>query len=254
MASFNSDGLSLWYQEQGTGLPVVLLHGFTTSLDGNWRRRGWLDLLAGHGFHAVALDFPSHGSSERVYDDARCSTERLAADVVALLDHLELPKASLVGFSMGGGVALHLAAVRPDRVAKLVLGGVGDAAINRLSDRGELEELVAAFELDSSDQIAESNARRLRRNAELAANEPPALLPYLRHGGWPGGLADTRPVHAPVMLIVAQNDEYMAGTEALRAWLADAAVLEAPGRSHHDVLDDDTVKQAVVDFLTRRQG
>jgi pimeloyl-ACP methyl ester carboxylesterase len=249
MPTIISRGVRLHYEEQGSGPPVVLLHGFTTSLDGNWRRRGWIDLLSVHGFRAAALDFPSHGRSQRVYEDERCTTEQLARDVMALLDDLELPTASIVGFSMGAGVALRVALDCPGRVAKLIVGGIGDSALNALHDPDEVRELVAAFEGESVDQVTETNATRLRRNAELAGNDPAALLPYLRHGGWPGGLTDTRPTDTPVLLIVAEHDEYMIGTGALRAWLAHASVLEVKGRTHHDVLDDETVKQRVPAFL-----
>ena len=249
MPTFNSNETSLYYEQHGGGVPVVLLHGFTTSLVGNWQRRGWFDLLAASGFHVVALDFPSHGRSERVYEEARCSTEMLAAHVVALLDHLTIPKAALVGFSLGGGVALRVALDYPSRVAKVVVGGVGDSALNRLHDPREIKALIAAFEADTVDQIENVNARRLRDNAELAGYEPSALLPYLRHGGWPGGLSKTGPIEAPVLLILAADDQYMNETKALRDWLENARIVEAAGRHHHDVLDDDTVKQNVVTFL-----
>jgi pimeloyl-ACP methyl ester carboxylesterase len=242
MPTFERDGINLYYHEQGSGFPVVLLHGFTTSLVGNWQRRGWLDLLADQGFCVIALDFPSHGRSDRAYEAARCSTESLAADVVALLDRCEIPVASLIGFSMGGGVALRLALDHPTRVAKLVVGGIGDSALNELHDPKEIEELIAAFEADAG-------AHPLRRNAELAGNDPAALLPYLRHGGWPGGLAETGPIEAPVMVLVAEHDEYMRGTQALLTWLGHATVLGVEGRGHHDVLDDEGVKEHVLAFL-----
>lgn len=248
MAFFKHNGLTLYYEEAGTSRPVVLLHGFTSSLVGNWRRRGWIGLLAKRGFRVVAFDFPSHGRSERTYDEARCSTESLGADVVGLLDHLGVADAALIGFSMGGGVALHVAINRPDRVAKVVVGGVGDAAVNALHDPRDIQELVKAFEADSADDT--HVAARIRRNAERAGNDLAALLPYLRHGGWPGGLPDTGPVRAPVMLILAGNDQYMTGAEALRAWLPHATVFDAVGRNHHDVFDDAGVRDAVVEFLS----
>ena len=250
--AFISSGTRLYYEEHGNGIPVVLLHGFTTSLAGNWQRRGWFDVLAESGFRAIALDFPSHGRSERVYDDAPCSTDALAADVVALLDHLLIPRAALVGFSMGGGVALRVALDYPSRVAKVVVGGVGDSALNRLHDPDEIRTLVAAFEADSVGQIENHNARRLRHNAELAGHEPSALLPYLRQGGWPGGLSDVDPVQVSVLLVLAADDQYMRQTKALREWLDQARLVEVGGRHHHDVLEDEAVKQSVVAFL--REG
>jgi pimeloyl-ACP methyl ester carboxylesterase len=79
------DDLVLHYDTHGRGEPIFLLHGFTSSHGGNWGRRGWVDVLADHGFRVIGLDFPSHGESERVYDAGRVTTDRLASNVIALL-------------------------------------------------------------------------------------------------------------------------------------------------------------------------
>jgi pimeloyl-ACP methyl ester carboxylesterase len=253
MPSVISNRTSLYYEERGHGFAVVLLHGFTTSLVGNWQRRGWLDLLSGSGFRVIALDFPSHGRSADVTEDARCSTATLASDVLALLDHLAIPEAPLIGFSMGGGVALRVALDCPSRVAKLVIAGVGDNALNQHHDPSEIETVVRAFEAEKVDLIESPQAHRLRRNADLAGHDARALLPYLRHGGWPGGLSETRPIQIPVLLIVATGDQYMRETRALRTWLDHATVIEVAGRDHHDVLDDERVKRTVVAFLRTKE-
>jgi pimeloyl-ACP methyl ester carboxylesterase len=128
--SFDVDGLTLYYETRGTGPAVVLLHGFT-SRGTSWTRLGWLDPLAESGFQAIAPDARSHGRSGRIYEPALCSTEKLAADVLALLDHLGVRSAALFGFSMGGGTALRAAMDKPERVKAVVVGGVGDSALNQ---------------------------------------------------------------------------------------------------------------------------
>jgi pimeloyl-ACP methyl ester carboxylesterase len=128
--------------------------------------------------------------------------------VVALLDHLGIPRAALVGFSMGGEVALRVALEQPDRVANVVVGGVGDSA-------------------------------------ELAGNDPSALLPYLRHGGWPGGVDDTAPIQTPVLLVLAANDHSCSGSLVLM-WniqsaptepsiAAAAEIVNERGHSHRQI-------------------
>ncbi len=253
MPTVRREGLSLFYLDRGQGDPVVLLHGFTTSLLGNWERLGWVDLLAHSGFRVLALDLPSHGRSDRTHDAARCSTPSVAADVVALLDHVGVASACIVGFSLGGGVGLRVAIDHAGRVAKLVVAGVGDAALNGLHDPSEIENLVGAFEATEVDAIPDLQARRIRRNADLAGNDPAALLPYLRHGGWPGGIDEPAPIDVPVLVVAAANDEYMRGTRALTEWLPHAAVVEIEGRGHHDLLDDERVRQSVVAFLHGRE-
>ena len=249
MPRFRTDDVGLHYRVRGRGDTVVLLHGFTSSLVGTWERPGWLDELARAGFRALALDLRSHGRSDRVYEPGECTTATLAADVVALLDHAGVESADVFGFSLGGGLALQLAMDAPARVRRLVVGGVGDAAINARHDPAEIAEIARAFEASTVEDVASPLGRRLRKNAELAGNDLRALLPFLRTGGWPGGLGALRPVAAPLLLVVAGEDQYMAGVDALLRWLSHAEVVGAPGRDHHTVLSDPTVRERVVAFL-----
>ena len=250
MARLDRGDIGLHYRLQGEGALVVLLHGFTSSQYGSWARRGWIDLLVDAGFCVAGLDFRSHGRSDRVYEPARCTAGVLAADVAALIDHLGAERADVVGFSMGGGVALQTAIDYPERVRRVVIGGVGDAALNRLHDPQAIAELDAAFEAESAAEVASPNAQRIRRNAELAGNELQALVPFLQSGGWPGGIAEERPVTAPLLVIVAEQDQYMSGVDALLRWLPHADVMRV-ARDHHTVLYTEVVQERVVTFLRK---
>jgi pimeloyl-ACP methyl ester carboxylesterase len=246
--TFRANGLTLHYEAWGTGRPVVLLHGFTSS-GASWERHGWADLLAGAGLRPIAPDARSHGRSDPVFDPAACTTEVLAADVVALLDELDIAQASLFGFSMGGGVALRVAMDQPRRVTRLAIAGVGDAAINDLHDPAEIAEIATVFAADPSDVPAGTPAARIRRNAQLAGNDLRALLPFLRQDGWPGGLRGLSPVRAPTLVTIAEGDEYMADADALLAWLSPGKVIRLRGKSHYEVLQDEAVRREVAAFL-----
>jgi pimeloyl-ACP methyl ester carboxylesterase len=235
--------------DSGSGTPVVLLHGFTSSFAGTWDRTGWVGLLTGGGRRVVGLDFPSHGESEPVFAVERCKPERLVADVLALLDHTEVERADLIGFSMGAGVALGLAMTHPSRVTRLVLGGIGDAAVNALHDRQQLADIAKAFQAERAEDVARPEAASIRRSAEQGGASVKALLPFLLGSGWPGGLDKLEPIAAPILLFVAEDDEYMAGTQTLEGWLSPAEVLRLSGRGHHDVLRDDRLKRRVLAFL-----
>jgi pimeloyl-ACP methyl ester carboxylesterase len=247
-----NDGVALHYEVTGSGAPVVLLHGFTSSLAGTWGRRGWIDFLTDNGFRVLGLDFRSHGGSDRVHDASRLTTEKLAADVVALLDHVGVARGAVWGFSMGGGVALHLAMHDPERVERVVVTGVGDAAVNRLHDRRQIAEILAAFEAESAAAVISPTAQAIRRSAEAAGNDPKALAPFLRCGGWPGGLVEQRPVTAPVLLVVADEDQYMAEVDELVRWLPHAHVERLARRDHYSVLDDERLRTTVLRFLTSK--
>ena len=111
-------GLRVHYAEQGEpgGEPVVFLHGYTDSW---WSFSRLLPLLAGEQYHTYALDQRGHGDSER--PESGYAPDDLAADVVAFLDAVGVPRATLVGHCMGGFVAARVAATYPERVARLVL-------------------------------------------------------------------------------------------------------------------------------------
>jgi pimeloyl-ACP methyl ester carboxylesterase len=89
----------------------------------------------------------------------------------------------------------------------------------------------------------------LRKNAEGAGNDLLALLPFLQIGGWPGGLRSIRPVNMPSLVIVAEDDEYMAATDALLTRLDPTPILQLYGKGHHQVMRDDEVKQSALAFL-----
>lgn len=110
------NGVKMYYEVHGSGEPVVLLHGAFMTITNNWT--GWIGELA-KTRKVIALEMQGHG---RTADIARDITyENLADDVAALLDHLKIPRADLIGYSMGGGVAMQCAIRHPDKVRKVVV-------------------------------------------------------------------------------------------------------------------------------------
>src|SRR6516162_6389299 len=110
------NGLKMYYEVHGSGEPVVLLHGAFMTITNNWP--GWIDELA-KTKKVIAVEMQGHG---RTADIARDITdENLADDVAALLDHLKIPRADLIGYSMGGGVAMQCAIRHPEKVRKVVV-------------------------------------------------------------------------------------------------------------------------------------
>ncbi len=109
------NGLKMYYEIHGSGDPVVLLHGGFMTITNNWT--GWIDELS-KTRKVIALEMQGHG---RTADIQRpISYENLADDVAALLDYLKIPSADLIGYSMGGGVAMQCAIRHPEKVRKVV--------------------------------------------------------------------------------------------------------------------------------------
>lgn len=109
------NGLKMYYEIHGSGDPVVLLHGSFMTITNNWA--GWIPELS-KTRKVIAIEMQAHGRTADI--DRALSYENFADDVAALLDHLEIPKADLIGYSMGGGVAMQCAIRHPEKVRKVV--------------------------------------------------------------------------------------------------------------------------------------
>lgn len=109
------NGLKMYYEVYGNGDPVVLLHGSFMTITNNWT--GWIGELA-KTRRVIAIEMQGHGRTADINRDF--SDENLADDVAALLDYLKIPSADLIGYSMGGGVAMQCAIRHPEKVRKVV--------------------------------------------------------------------------------------------------------------------------------------
>jgi len=108
-------GLKMYYEIHGSGEPVVLLHGAFMAISGDWN--DWIKELS-KTRKVIAIEMQGHG---RTADTGRDFTyDNLADDVAALLDYLKIPSADVIGYSLGGGVALNCAIRHPDKVRKVV--------------------------------------------------------------------------------------------------------------------------------------
>ena len=121
--TFNSRGVPIYYMVEGRGESVVLIHGLHSSAELNWHRPGIGRALATN-FQVIALDVRGHGRSGKPEREADYGVQ-MAEDVSRLLDQLKLDRAHIVGYSLGGMIALKLAVKHPQRVQSLALGGMG---------------------------------------------------------------------------------------------------------------------------------
>src|SRR5215475_11546231 len=109
------NGVKMYYEVHGSGEPVVLLHGAFMTITNNWT--GWIGELS-KTRKVIAVEMQGHGRTADI--DRDITSDNLADDVAALLDYLKIPKADLIGYSMGGGVAMQCAIRHPEKVRKVV--------------------------------------------------------------------------------------------------------------------------------------
>src|SRR5262245_55457170 len=139
------DGTSLYYDDQGEGTAVLLLHGFVGDLNIDWFRSGILDRLLDEGYRTLGYDARGHGLSDKPHELDAYAGDVLAGDASALLDACGVTECFVVGFSMGARTALHLATL-DDRVQAVVAMGVGENSLRRApvatgADASEADEL-----------------------------------------------------------------------------------------------------------------
>ncbi len=128
--------------------------------------------LAGHGFRAIALDNRGHGASDKFYDPESYTGAAMAEDALRLLDHLEIAKADVIGYSMGARIAAVLALAHPERVRGVVFGGLG---ANMIHGVGDPRPIAAALLADDVSNVTDPHARAFRVFADQTESDRRAL-------------------------------------------------------------------------------
>jgi len=249
MPGFRSDGVDIAYLDEGEGEPVVLVHGFASTKEVNWLHPGWVSTLSRAGRRAIALDNRGHGASTKLYDPAAYHSAVMAADVHALLDHLDIPRADVMGYSMGARIAAYLALAHPAQVRSVVLGGLGV----RLVDGVGLPESIAdALEAPSLADVRDPQGRTFRAFAEQTKSDLRALAACIRGSRQTLSREDCASLTAPMLVAVGTKDDVAGSAQALAALLPQGQALNIPGRDHMLAVGDRVFKQGVLDFLARR--
>ena len=141
---FDSSGVRIRYVEQGQGTPIVLVHGLTGNLDRHWIANGVFAALA-KDHRTIAMDARGHGKSGKPHDP-KMYGEQMARDVVALLDHLKIPRAHFVGYSMGAMIGGRLLSMSPERV--ITMAFVAHHPIRALTAKDEAENEAQAQDME----------------------------------------------------------------------------------------------------------
>lgn len=140
---FESNGQQTYYTDEGEGVPVILVHGFAVNADLNWRKPGIVKALA-KDYRVITLDCRGHGLSAKPHERDHYGKEMID-DVARLMDHLEIEKAHLVGYSMGGFITLKFAETYPERLYSAIPCASGWDTLD--GESGELmRDIVASIE------------------------------------------------------------------------------------------------------------
>ncbi|KRE00136.1 alpha/beta hydrolase [Bosea sp. Root381] len=254
MQSFSSDGVNLAFidlaptGDQPRHETIVLVHGFGSSHMVNWVNTQWTKTLTHAGYRVVALDNRGHGESEKLYDPAAYSSQVMAEDVRRLMDHLDIPRAFVMGYSMGARISAHLALAHPQRVKGLLLGGLG---IHLVEGVGLPLGIADAMEAPSLDGLTDPMQRMFRAFAEATKSDLKALAACIRGSRQVLSVEEVGRIAVPTLVSVGTADDVAGPGRELAALIPDAEAFDIEGRDHNLAVGDKSHKQAVLAFLSR---
>lgn len=249
MATFTShDGVEIAYDDAGPreGRAALLVHGFASNRHEAWKRTGWYAAFERRGQRIVALDLRGHGESGKPRDPDAYDRDRLVGDVVALMDHLGLGQVDLFGYSMGSRISLEVARSHPDRVANLIVGGVG---ANALRPSGAGERLAAAMETEDPGQIDNPLMQSFRHFADEQGEDRLALAAMVRGKSAPLTEDDLAALRVPLLVAAGSGDALAGDPQGLADLVPGAHAVRLPGCDHFNAIPHALLKAAVFDFL-----
>jgi pimeloyl-ACP methyl ester carboxylesterase len=227
----------------------VLVHGFASTKEVNWVNPGWVRTLTGAGRRAIALDNRGHGQSTKLYDPADYHTAKMAEDVRALLDHLGIERADVMGYSMGARITAFLAMNHPARVRSAIFAGLGIKLVHGV---GLPETVAEGMEAASIDTISDRQSRMFRSFAQQTKSDLKALAACIRGTRQTLTPEQVAAIGAPVLVAVGTEDDVAGNPHELAAMIPGARALDIPGRDHMLSVGDKTFKMGVLDFLNQR--
>lgn len=253
MQSFDSDGVEIAYidapAQGGTGDPILLIHGFASNHAVNWVNTLWVKFLSEAGHRVVAFDNRGHGQSQKLYDPAAYGADRMAGDGVRLLRHLGLARADVMGYSMGGRIAAHLALDHPAEVRSLLIGGLG---FNLVDGRGLPQGIAEALEAPPGAPAPNPTAASFRTFAEQTKSDLKALAACIRSSRQTLSRAELSAIDTPTLVSVGTLDTVAGSGTELARLMPNARALDLPGRDHSTAVGDRLHRKGVLEFLAQR--
>ncbi len=246
-----SDNRQIHYQVEGDGPPLLLHHGFTSSLEA-WRFFGFTAVLR-ERYRVILFDALGHGQSDKPHDSAAYTQQQRCRDALAVLDALQIERAHFFGYSLGGWVGYGLVRHAPQRLSSLILG-----AAHPFEDRSwdgfrgidghDPEAFITTFEQLLDERISPQVQMLIRANdlvalAAAAQQARPSQEDLLAR------------MHLPCLLFCGDADARHAAVQRTAAALPQGEFVSLPGVTHFGgLMQSALVLPPVQSFLARQHG
>ena len=250
MLHFSSSGIDIAFIDQGAAEAalgaVLLIHGFASNVATNWVDPGWVRTLRRAGYRVVALDNRGHGQSAKLYEETAYGPRLMAGDARALLDHLGIERAHVLGYSMGARVTAFLALTHPQRMRSAIFGGLGANMVRGLAGTRPIAKALLA---PSMADVTNDTARTFRAFAEATGSDLKALAACILSSREPITAEMVAQIAVPVLVAVGDQDVIGGSAAELASMIPGAEAFVIEGRDHMKAVGDFRFKERVVGFL-----
>jgi pimeloyl-ACP methyl ester carboxylesterase len=249
MPFFDHDGFNLHYEtwrQASDNTPVLLIHGFASNLEVNWVGPLWVKTLTEAGYRVIAFDHRGHGKSSASHNPDDYAPQKMASDAIALLDHLGVSQAHIMGYSMGARVAAFAAIDQPARVASLCFGGLGLALVQGSGFWGPVHEALVTDDIGS---ITDPRALMFRKFADQTKSNRLALGACIEGSRVNIVPAEAATIVAQTLIAVGTADDLAGSSDELAKLLPRAEAFHIQGRDHMLAVGDRTFKARYLAFL-----
>lgn len=250
MDFFRHDQFDIAYLDAGPAHaePMLLIHGFASSMRVNWVTPGWVKTLTEAGYRAVAFDHRGHGQSSKSYDPADYTPTKMAGDAAALLDHLDIPTAHVMGYSMGARVAAFMALEHPHRAHSLIFGGLGIGMVDGVGDWDPIAEALSVLDPAT---VSHPRGKMFRTFADQTKSDRRALAACIATSRELISEEDIARIAQPTLIAVGTKDDIAGSAAELAALMPNAKSFDIEGRDHMLSVGDRTFKKRALEFLAR---
>lgn len=250
----NSDGFKIHYETFGEGDPIVLVHGWGSSLKANWIDTGWVAALV-KARRVVALDVRGHGDSDKPHQQSVYSYANMSRDVLRVMDHLQIAKADFLGYSMGAFMGVWLLAHSRERFTSMILGGIGDETDESLAN---LPKIVEGIRAKSAAERTDPVSVLIRAYVAQDARNDPEALAVSALQMWPESFSvklggpKLSEVDIPVLVVNGGNDHpYIDTAQKLIDAIPNSRLAVIADCDHLATVPDPRFKEQVLEFLAR---
>ncbi|MFW9864242.1 MAG: alpha/beta fold hydrolase [Candidatus Thorarchaeota archaeon] len=270
MPFFDNEGVRIYYEIEGGGPPVIMIHGFAANIEANWKATNWVDVLK-DDYRLVLVDCRGHGKSDKPKDPAQYG-EKMNDDIVKLLDHLSIERANFFGYSMGARMTTDILLQKQERFISAIIGGFPlyyPKRSTKLMAKVMMKRWIKGLKKANLDDVNDKAALRFRKRISQypdSQSQDLEALVYVLEGDIqrPDGILPTDPerkealrkVNVPVMAVYGADDDVIKRGKSTGAQLVPGSCqFQIEGKDHITVVADPKfhmVVKAFLDFVNKK--